>query len=360
MKIDQITGLRGVVAFLIAYALHWVLLFQAGPDLYSPFLTGLFSASMLLIVYSPNVFFVLSGYLIHQSYNNRIAKGEISFGRYILPKIRKIYPLVIVTMLVTWGLQNLSLLKWGYYPLHADGGEVRNSVQSLILSILGMQSGYISDNDYCSVNGPAWFVSILFLCYVIYFLITKLFKNKCIQNVVYSVFVILGIYILCTIPNMPLLYSVNGRGYYSFFAGVLMKEVLDTYVTERNKKLFYMLFLFAFVGAMSIFALPNVDEYVKVLVLAFFFWPSLVYLVIHGFVLKNILALPCFVWLGKISMPIFLCNFPTLLMICICDLYFGLDLKYTNMVVWIVHVIISLVIALAAHYIFEVQRKKHD
>lgn len=366
MKIEQITGLRGVVAFLIAYVLHWVYLFQAAPTFPNYIMEQFFSLSMTFMIHLPNVFFVLSGYLIHQSYNARISKGEVRFVKYLLPKIKKIYPLVIATTLITWFMQRIGLHYWGFYPLHADGGEVRNSILSLFLSVLGMQSGYISDNDYCSVNGPAWFVPILFLCYVLYYVITKIIKNKTLQNVFYIAAMVLGIYIMCFSPCLPLLYNVNGRGYYSFFAGVMIKEcinAIENKCTSENVAkglniLSYVVCLIGLVGSFFIYYFLNIDINDKVLILAFFGWPSLVYLVIHGHVLRRIFSLSCFVWLGKIAMPIFLCNFPTQLLIRMCDIKFGWDLNYTNPLLWILHIVISLVIAVVAHYIFEAPLKR--
>jgi len=364
-NISQITGLRGIIAFLIAYVLHWMLLFWAIPDFNNEFIEQAFGASATAILYSPNVFFIFSGYLIHKSYHERLTNEEISFADFMIPKMKKIYPIVITTAFITWMLQNLGLYMFGVYPLHQDGGTVRNSVVSLLLSVLGLQSGYFSDNDAMSVNGPAWFVAILFLCYVIYYFITRLIHCKWGQNLCYVGLIILGIFIICVSPNLPLLYMVNGRGYFSFFAGVMIREVIELMEDPDEEDSYNILKIFTYIIAIVCFIYSGYECIIKanyahrdILILTIFFWPSLVYLTLHGYVLKWIFSFPVFVFLGKMAMPIFLCNFPTNVAIRMCDMHFGWNLDYTNPWLWFAHIILSLLIVFIFHIIFEVSWKK--
>lgn len=367
-SISQITGVRGIVAFLIAYVLHWALLYWAIPDFNNEVLEAAFGSSATVLLYSPNLFFLFSGYLIHQSSNVKIISGDMSFGDYILPKIKKLYPIVITTAIITWTLQNLGRLMWGYYPLHADGGEMRNSIISLLLSFLGIQSGVISDNDTLSVNGPAWFVSVLFICYALYYIITYFIKSKLGQNFVYLLISLLGVYVIVTSPNLPFLYMVNGRGYFNFFLGVLIKEYVDfvekgiepVWIKRGLKVFTYVIAAVAFLYSFERCCLHGNETEGMVFILTLMFWPSLVYLVIHGYIFKWIFSFPLFVWLGKVSMPIFLCNFPTDLLIRMCDIKFQWNLDYTNPWVWLIHIIVSLVIVVIFHLIFEVSWKKRE
>lgn len=360
-KIMQIAGLRGITAFLIAYVLHWTLLFGAVPEFHNSLAEYLFGVSCPLIFLSPNLFFLLSGYLIHQSYYKRIADKKISFKNFILPKIKKIYPMVIVTAIITFILQNIGFLLYGEYFLHADGGEIRNSVFSLLLSFLGMQSGYLSDNDAMSVNGPAWFVSILFLCYGIYFFVTSMLKRKWLQEVAYFFIVILGGFLIIDAPGIPFLYVVNGRGYLSFFLGVLIREFVhlieNLKVTDKIsgyiKDMVYIVALVICGCSFYFCCIRTNDILFEDLVLSFMFWPALMYIVIHGHILSRLLSLKGFVLLGELAMPIFLCNFPTDICIRMCDVCFGLNLNYKNPWFWFLHIIISLIIATVFHMIFE-------
>ena len=363
-SINQITGLRGVIAFQIAYILHWAVLFQALPDFHNPAITLILGGTCGVVVFAPNVFFIMSGYLIHKSYNRRISDGVIDFWDFILPKMKKIYPLVITTAIITWILQNLGKMLYGAYPLYAEGGEVRNSVLSLLLSIIGMQSGYISDGDSMSVNGPAWFVAVLFLNYGIYYFVTMIVKKKWIQNTIYALLVISGIVLMIIPQELPLLYYINGRGYFSFFIGVLMLEVVQIIemAEEETKilwqRILYVIMCILFAISFYICCLNSESESYEVFLMMVLFFPSIVYLLLHGYVLSWIFSRKCFVLLGKAAMPMFLCNFPTNVAIRLCDMYFGWNLDYTNPWIWLIHIVISMIFVVIFHFIFEVSWKK--
>lgn len=357
-EIRQITGLRGVIAFLIAYVLHWTLLFGAVPEFHNMHLEYLFGASCPLIFLSPNLFFLLSGYLIHKSYYNRITDKTISLKEFFLPKMRKMYPMVILTASITFIVQNIGFQLYGEYILHADGGEVRNSFVALLLSFLGMQSGYFSDNDTLSVNGPAWFVAILFLCYGMYFLFTSFPRKVWMQRLLYLITTVVGVVLIIDAPGVFLLYSVNGRGYCSFFLGVLICEFvsfiegMDISDNMRLllKNIIYIVSLICLGGSFYLCCVKSKGIPYEPLALAVLFWPALMYIVIHGYVLRRLLSLKVFVLLGKISMPIFLCNLPTDLLIRMVDKVFELNLNYKDPWLWFVHIIISLIIATVFHF----------
>lgn len=359
-EMKQVTGIRGIMAFLIAYVLHWALLFGAVPEFDNLYIENLFGASGPLIFLSPNLFFLLSGYLIHKSNKERIENKKISWKNFIFPKVKKMYPMVIVTACLVFVMQNIGKIMYGQYFLHADGGEIRYSIFALLLSFVGMQSGYFSDNDTLSVNGPAWFISVLFLCYTIYFFSTSLPKNVYLKRIVYFVMVILGGVLIINAPNFPFLYSVNGRGYFSFFGGVLIRELvvyidcIDSAILQKNiNRSIYVFSLLSCAASFYLCCINTNDIPHEAFVLAVLFWPSLMYIVIHGYVLRHILSLNIFILLGKVSMPIFLCNFPTDILIRLVDVVFKLNLDYKNPWLWGGHVIISLLIAIGFHMIFE-------
>lgn len=353
MEIKQITGLRGVIAFLIAYVLHWALLFEEIPEFGNVILDSIFAYGCPIIFLSPNLFFLLSGYLIHQSYNSRISENKISFKDFMLPKVKKIYPMVIATAILVFVLQNIGNYILGEYVLHADGGDLRNSLPTLLLSFAGMQSGFFSDNDMLSVNGPAWFVSVLFLCYGIYYFITLLISKKWMRIAVYFIFILIGGWLIWDAPGLLFLYTVNGRGYLCFFLGVLINEVVLSIKESSRKNLLYIFSLLSCVCSFYICCINRTDIPHEDLILAVMFWPAFMYIVIHGFVLSKLLSMKVFLILGKWAMPIFLCNFPTDLMIRLCDKIFLLNIDYSNPWIWCLHVIVSLMIAYFFHVRFE-------
>ncbi len=219
-KFTQITGMRGIVAALTAYLLHYNLLFGTGPDM-GAVISPVLGTIAKYWFYASYPFFWLSGFLMFYVYERRLAAGELTFKRYMLPKIKKLYPIMIVTALLVFGLEWAGKLAFGYFPLHADGGELRYSPLSLLMSLLGLQSGFMSDGDAMVVNGPSWFISILLVCYVIYYFVAAHVKKERARTAIYAGMLLLGVAILLHPLNVPFLYFCNGRGYFGFFFGVL-------------------------------------------------------------------------------------------------------------------------------------------
>lgn len=122
----------------------------------------------------------------------------------------------MASALVTWLLQKVGYAIYGVYILHSDGAGVRNSLKALLVSLLGLQTGWISDNDTLAVNGPSWFVSVFFVCYAIYYLLTRYVRGRLWQNVSYMGMMALGIFLMIHPLGLPLLYCTSGRGYFSF------------------------------------------------------------------------------------------------------------------------------------------------
>lgn len=143
---NEITGLRGLSACAIAYIFHYTELFHTMPERF-PIQAAVMGFLARYGVCMSEIFFMLSGLLLYWSYQKRLSEGELRLGSFILPKMKKIYPMMMASALVTWLLQKVGYAIYGVYILHPDGAGVRNSLKALLVSLLGLQTGWISDND---------------------------------------------------------------------------------------------------------------------------------------------------------------------------------------------------------------------
>lgn len=350
---NEITGLRGLSACTIAYIFHYTELFHTMPQ------AGVVQETVMgflarYSVYMSEVFFMLSGFLLYQAYQGRITEHKISFGNFMIPKMKKIYPMMIVTAFVTWLLQRIGYWVYGCYLLHPDGAEMRNSIKALIVSVLGIQSGWISDNDTLAVNGPSWFVSIYFLCYAIYYVLTYLLKKPWQQNLCYGGMAILGIALVIHPLGVPFLYCTNGRGYFSFFAGILLAQL----VARQNEGMRqWGCVLAALMGVGAIVLSERTPSCRTAAYVSAFIWLPLIYLVTNQSLLRRVFGWKPFVWLGNLCMPIFLWNMATDLLLVLLDRIFRWQLDYSGMGVWLFHVLLSIVVAWAANRIDQRIRK---
>ena len=347
MKRLEITGLRGIAACIIAYVFHYTILFQAMPQVNScqTFIMGELARYG---AYMSEIFFVLSGMLMYEKYHNRLSEEDLV--PFFFSKMRKTFPLMICTACLTWILQRVGHWRFGYYILHADGGETRNSLKALLLSVTGLQTGWFSDNDVFAVNGPSWFISVWLVCQFIFFLITKYIKRDGLQNLGYGLMMVLGAVLMVTPFRLPLLYQCNGRGYFSFFAGIFLIQFFHI-LNERRRKVGCVISLAMLLAALCY--AKNREISIFVLYVSVFLWPSLVFLCCNSSLLKKILSCKVMVILGSICMPIFLCNMFTDVLIRFVDLQLQLNIDYADPWVWVGHVIFSLLIAGVFHLIFE-------
>lgn len=352
-KRDEITGLRGLTACFIAYIFHYTELFHTMPEI-NPVQTAVMGFLARYSVCMSEVFFMISGMLLYFSYHSRIAQGHISFRDFMIPKMKKIYPMMMVTAFVTWALQKIGYALYGCYILHPEGAQVRNSFKALLVSLLGLQTGWISDNDTLAVNGPSWFISVFFVCYGIYYGITYLVKKDWQRNLCYGFVVLLGLFLMIRPLGLPLLYCTSGRGYFSFFVGVLMAQAIAREDEQMRQRRCVQMTVVLVCTIVLAEALPEVRTLAYV---SAFVWPALVYLVYNQKVLRRIMGWKPFVWLGNLCMPIFLWNMATDVAIELGNRLFKLELDYANIWIWMLHIILSLVVAWTADKIDQRTRK---
>lgn len=166
------------------------------------------------------LFLMISGFAMQMTYFSKIQGGGLSFPKYIFRRLRKIWPLAMVTLLfVTIG-------EFWYRSLTGRTFVVDNfDIYHFALNCFLLQAGWW-ENSY-SFNSPAWFLSTLLLCYVIYYVVVRLSgKNKKVFHVTCLTIATIGLLCLilnCQLPFMHVGYAA--RGYVCFYGGVLLYDL---------------------------------------------------------------------------------------------------------------------------------------
>lgn len=175
-------------------------------------------------------FFFVSGFFAYYHSADKLIEGS-SAADFLIAKIIRIYPAMILSVIAAAAGQWLTYVRFGKYFMIED--HQRNSLTSFILSILGIQSGWFTDLDAYSINGPCWYISILMICYLIFAICIRMFgsrKNR--LNLSFIIIMIAGVCCEIRKPDMFLAFSSNGRGYICFFGGALIAEY---YMSGRMK-----------------------------------------------------------------------------------------------------------------------------
>jgi peptidoglycan/LPS O-acetylase OafA/YrhL len=112
------------------------------------------------------LFFILSGFVFFSVYSEGIARGSVSLKTFVWNRFSRLYPLHLLTLLLT------ALLQFDYYR-HFNSYFVYqyNDLKHFILqlgfiSYWGLQDGH-------SFNGPIWSVSVEVLLYAVFFIFCR-------------------------------------------------------------------------------------------------------------------------------------------------------------------------------------------
>lgn len=169
-------------------------------------------------------------------YVEKVNKG-LPFKEFFIPRVLRLLPLVFVSSVVEQTFL-------GIYKATCAGGtgfdSVSISVWGVVLNALGLQSGWVF-NGYM-INNPTWYISVLLLCYVVFYLLTYLSNRWQVPHVYLFIFmVLLGCGVQTFGLNLPFLNGSSCRGYYAFFFGVLLSEWLKKLNAAKRPQNIYIL-----------------------------------------------------------------------------------------------------------------------
>lgn len=181
--------------------------------------------------YGVEFFFVLSGFVTENKYiNDGAGKLPNNISEFIWGKLKKYYPLLLTTLIVS------TLLQFIFYNIEGRWFYVESvDALSFLMSVLNISSGwFFIDNN---LNIPVWYISTLMLQWVAFYVLKKIdrgdgkrFRTGALLMVVLGLSILLG-------DNLcgPFLHSNSARGYYCFFLGCLL---CDFYTKRKFDELF--------------------------------------------------------------------------------------------------------------------------
>jgi peptidoglycan/LPS O-acetylase OafA/YrhL len=156
-----------------------------------------------------------------------------------------------------------------------------------------------------------WYVDVLLLCCLLYYPVCRLGKRRGVYLALCAGFVLLGLICLERKPNLPFLWSFDGRGYAPFFLGTLLCE-FQTGVSDRHKKLVSLLW-FGFVavffllhtvlGFERFFGTLGAMRYVRYF--TFVAAPGILLAALNLTPVRAALSVTPLVWLGGLSAAIY-------------------------------------------------------
>ncbi|WP_428489049.1 acyltransferase family protein [Rhodopila sp.] len=112
------------------------------------------------------LFWCISGFILTWKYRDSISQARLSFGRFLVLRLSRLYPLHLATLLIVAALQALYAARFGETFVYLFNDASHFVMNLFFANWWGWQSGE-------SFNGPSWSVSAELLIYVGFFWITR-------------------------------------------------------------------------------------------------------------------------------------------------------------------------------------------
>ena len=298
VRFEVLDSWRGVCALLVA-----VFHFPAASALsQSPFI----SSSYLFV----DFFFVLSGFVIMNSYGTRLSSPDQA-KRFAIVRFGRLYPLHVF---VLGAYVAFELLRLALPQLRGSGGEPFTGAYdlgSLIVNLFLLQG--IGLEDGLTWNGPSWSISAEFFTYLVFAAVMLSAAGRSWVAFAAAA-VILPLLILGSgAPNMDVSYDLGfARCLYGFSLGVLMVWFLQGTIDRdrstmemENSRLIWTIAEVAMVVAIVLFVAGAGDEQASIA--APFVFALSIYLFAHeGGAVSRLLKGRAFLWLGTLSYSIYM------------------------------------------------------
>lgn len=288
-----------------------------------------------------SMFFMLSGFLIANSYRKPIRTGLLSFKDFLLRRLRKLYPIYLVTNIVAllvaiaqYGMSAINLKKIAFTLLLQIGG--------------GLENG----NPY---NSPTWFLSALFVCYILFFAISRFAKTHTQYCFTIAFGIIWGYTLLLANVSIPFCYSETGLGLMNFFIGCGLAE-LYPWIEQKNIRCLQPISILVLAASGYLLLRYGFEIIAGDMNVAFSFviCPLILYLALTDGVCSRLLKQKPFVWLGKISSSIFFWHLVIYFAFC-----YLLDLIVPGMVIRETQYVLYLILTIVCSVISSKYTKKH-
>ena len=292
--------------------------------------------------YLVELFFVISGFVMYD-YIARIREG-LRFRPFISRRYSRLFPMMLVTAAA------FALIAAAYEAkLHFPWPGVQLDLWGIIVASLGIQGGWGLPNP--GINNPTWYLSVLLLCYVLFYACVRLAKRKDLPlTAVFLFLIFLGIGIMNYDIDLPFLNAMTARGYCAFFWGLILAGLLRRREPGRPLRLLSLAVVLGFPFAVA-YANGFVSSGISFL-LTFVYYPAWI-VVLRAPAAKKLLRAGFWKTLGSISFNVYMWH--SFLFI-VFDLYmctFGWDISYSDRAVMLGFAVVCYLFGTVSHYCIE-------
>lgn len=349
MDTRGIDGLRGIGAVGIALCAHYYFFV---PELNYPFYNRLTYWFWNYASYFVDLFFVISGFIMVHVYRDKIKDRKVSFADFTKKRLIRFYPLMVFSLCCVLVLQVIHKTMTGEFLV--ENLIFDNSILTFILNLLCLQGTSLVGSSF---NAPSWYLSIVFIMYVIFYVITYVTGKYHKENLAYGAMFLLGLVIAVKGYSTVFL---NCRGLVGFFAGCLLYEAcrrINEMEDIKKKNFIIWTAFFVLIGVCALGVKYShavfASNVLVVVVYEILIWPLCVFLAINMPFVRWTLKQKPLTFLGKISFSMYLIHFPVMVALDDANIIFSMGLNYASKRVFVLYACLVLVISILCYYFVE-------
>lgn len=351
MKTQGLDGLRAIASLAIIIFTHYFFFPVEGGVPFNNVLTQWFWPNSSYMV---DLFFVISGFVMALNYKDRIKSNSIDFYLYIRKRLIRFYPMMIFSHMCVLIMQ-VMFAKCNNGEFFA--GEIinNNNIFTFILNVLCLQSLPIGANSF---NAPTWFLSAVFIMYIIfYFIVLRCGKNNK-EDVAFLICIVLGL--ILAVQQYPPLFGLlfNHRAVIGFFSGCITFKLCENFDKLKDKKIKYFILTMSTLTFIIIFILDIIYGHdilgtQPTVVYDLAIWPLAVFLTVNMGFLRKTLSIKPMEFFSKISLSLYLMHYPVMILIELLNVKFKLQLNYSSNAVFVTYIFTAIIVAFFCYYFFE-------
>lgn len=297
--------------------------------------------------YLVDMFFIISGYLFWKVYAERIIDKDVSLAKFVGQRMLKLWPLFLLTTFFSGIFNSVLYFLNGWPHMH------KVDLYDLVLNLVGMQSSG-AQND-AGFNGPAWYLGTLVICYVVYYIIVKVFieRLKCRKLDCLIVLTMILVVLYKGGYAIPLCSFDCVRGYMGFALGGLVHIVINSDKKEFARTISYIVILITIAMGIVFNVYRKIDIFGDSLIyFSIAVWPSVLIICCTDGGVMKLLGIKPIQWIASISFSLYLWHFVIEILFLGYSLFVS-PLDFGEPVVFWSRMAISILVAIFSRFVIE-------
>ncbi len=341
IRIKELDSLRGIASLGVALVWHYSH-FQA-ESFPIQNLSWLQEHGWILV----DFFFTLSGFVFMHVYSARIINHNITFEKYLVFRIARLYPIHLITLFVA-AIGHYFYFKWyGAHFMYAH-----NDVFHFILNILFLQGGML-ETSY-SFNGPSWSIAIEVIGYILFFYVLHRFGKTRQQYILsFIFFILIGLMLQKQGVKIVFFNQLTARLFVGFFVGCILYNL--NFILQNSR---FKILVLSIIFVMLAFFIHLYNHAGPIMVghannYTLFVFPAIIILCLHLPPLKFLLSIRPLTFLGNISFSVYLWHFPIQLFIKNIDPRFQLNIDYSSKIFFLLYALAIIMASVISYFMLE-------